>query len=147
MLNLKKSKMTQTFPLYIALAVLSYTLMLTGIRRSSQNCGSRENSSRIMSLRQSSADRRSSSKHSNTQDSQHYRNSNMEQSKEHAVRAQRGSTWQVTTHHTHSQEVSTRFLFGRSGLKSQPDTNYPQKCLVFSQSLPSYGRIVGQTRP
>ena len=94
-----------------------HTLMLTGMRRSSRNCGSLENSTCTMSLRQCSADRRRSSKHTNTKDDHQYRNCSMEPCKQHNLKVQKGYSGmiQITEHNGKARTIC--FIFCMSWVK------------------------------
>jgi len=107
--------------------------MLTGMRRSSRNCGSLEKSTCTMSLRQCSADRRRSSKHTNTKEDHQYRNCSMEQCKQHDLKVQKGYSGKILITEHNGQAGATCVICGMSWVKISA-----QKLAIWNDTVHGY---------
>lgn len=107
--------------------------MLTGMRRSSRNCGSLEKSTCTMSLRQCSADRRRSSKHTNTNEDHQYRNCSIQQYKQHSLKVQKGYSGKIRITEHNSQADTTCFTCGMSWVNISA-----QKLAIWNDNVHGY---------
>lgn len=107
--------------------------MLTGMRRSSRNCGSLQKSTCTMSLRQCSADRRRSSRDTNTKEDHQYRNCSMEQCKQHNLKVWKGNSGKILITEHNSQAGTTCFICGMSWVKISA-----QKLAIWNDNVHGY---------